>query len=76
MYEALNVALRAPVLPARRNAKGLRLRATDVDWMIGDGPEVTGTGEALLVAMTGRPIALVHLDGPGVDTLRRRLEAR
>lgn len=71
--EALGVALRAPVLPARWNAKGLRLHATDLDWTNGNGPEVTGPGEALLLALTGRPIALEQLDGPGLDTLRRRL---
>lgn len=46
--EALHVALRAPVLPARRNAKGLRLQATDLDWGKGDRPVVTGPGLDLL----------------------------
>ena len=73
--EALSVALRAPVLPARRNANGLRMCATDFAWTLGDGPEVTGTGEALLLALAGRPAALEHLDGPGLDTLRHRLRS-
>ncbi len=71
--EALGVALRAPVLPARRNAQGLRLRATDLDWTNGNGPEVTGPGEALLLVLAGRPAAVDELDGPGLDTLRQRL---
>ncbi|MEO6570864.1 MAG: maleylpyruvate isomerase family mycothiol-dependent enzyme [Ilumatobacteraceae bacterium] len=71
--EALAVALRAPVLPARANAKGLRCEATDLDWSTGDGPVVTGAGEALLLALAGRAVALDELDGPGLDELRRRV---
>jgi uncharacterized protein (TIGR03083 family) len=62
-----------PRLGARRYIKGLRLRATDVDWAHGKGPEVTGPGEALLMAMGGRPAAAVDLTGPGHATLVRRL---
>ena len=43
-----------PPLHTGRRAAGLRLRATDLDWQWGDGEEVTGTGEALLMALTGR----------------------
>ena len=45
-----------PRLGAGRRIRGLRLRATDVEWAHGRGPEVTGPGEALLMAMTGRSI--------------------
>ena len=76
LHAALGVALRAPVLPTRRNAAGLRLYATDLDWINGDGPEVTGPGEALLLALTGRPAALEQLDGDGLDTLRSRLRTK
>ncbi|OBA69070.1 DinB family protein [Mycobacterium sp. 1554424.7] len=62
-----------PRLGAGRRIRGLRLRATDVDWTHGRGPEVSGAGEALLMAMTGRPAALAELSGPGRDTLARRL---
>ncbi|OBK52673.1 maleylpyruvate isomerase family mycothiol-dependent enzyme [Mycobacterium sp. 1081908.1] len=62
-----------PRLGAGRRIRGLRLRATDVDWTHGTGPEVSGPGEALLMAMTGRPAALAELGGPGRDTLARRL---
>jgi uncharacterized protein (TIGR03083 family) len=51
---------------------GLRLVATDVDWSHGDGPEVRGPAETLLMATCGRRVALSDLDGPGVDTLRSR----
>ncbi|OBC02972.1 maleylpyruvate isomerase family mycothiol-dependent enzyme [Mycobacterium sp. 852002-40037_SCH5390672] len=62
-----------PRLGAGRRIRGLRLRATDVEWTHGDGPEVTGPGEALLLAMTGRPAALADLDGPGVAKLATRV---
>jgi uncharacterized protein (TIGR03083 family) len=62
-----------PRLGAGRRIRGLRLRATDIDWAHGRGPEVTGPGEALLMAMSGRPAALADLCGSGLDTLARRL---
>lgn len=62
-----------PRLGAGRRIRGLRLRATDVDWAHGKGPEVTGPGEALLMAMSGRPAAVADLAGPGRDTLAARL---
>ena len=65
-----------PRLGAGRRIRGLRLRATDVDWAHGRGPEVTGPGEALLMAMTGRPAALADLTGPGHATLAARLGVR
>lgn len=62
-----------PRLGAGRRIRGLRLRATDVDWTHGRGPEVAGPGEALLMAMAGRPAALDDLGGPGRATLAARL---
>ncbi|RAV12780.1 DinB family protein [Mycolicibacterium sp. GF69] len=62
-----------PRLGAGRRIRGLRLRATDVDWTHGQGAEVTGPGEALMMAMTGRPAALADLDGPGKAILGQRL---
>lgn len=62
-----------PRLGAGRRIRGLRLRATDLDWTHGDGPEVTGPGEALLMAMTGRAAALADLAGPGRGTLAGRV---
>jgi uncharacterized protein (TIGR03083 family) len=62
-----------PRLGAGRRIRGLHLRATDVTWEHGSGTEVLGTGEALLMAMTGRPAAVEELDGPGRSTLAARL---
>ena len=60
---------------ARKRAAGLRLVASDLDWAHGDGPEVVGTGEAVLLAICGRPVVLDELSGAGVDRLRTRVAA-
>ena len=52
---------------AKKRVAGLRLVATDVDWSHGSGPEVSGPGEAILLAASGRPAGLAELDGAGVD---------
>ncbi|MFY0407746.1 maleylpyruvate isomerase family mycothiol-dependent enzyme [Solicola sp. PLA-1-18] len=73
LVAVLDFSLKAPTLPARANAKGLRLVATDLDWSHGSGAEVTGPGEALLMTIAGRAHALGDLSGEGLDTLRARL---
>ena len=60
---------------AKKRVAGLRLLATDVGWSHGEGPEVSGAGEAILLVASGRPVALDELSGPGVETLGRRLAA-
>lgn len=60
------------LIGAKRRVAGLRLQASDADWATGDGPQVSGPLLALVMAMTGRPAALAHLTGPGVDTLASR----
>ena len=47
----------------------VRLTAADADVSIGDGPEVTGAALSLLLAVSGRRVALDDLDGPGVGAL-------
>lgn len=61
------------VFRAKRRTRGLSFRATDVDWRWGAGPEVSGPGEALLLAVLGREAALADLDGEGLPTFRGRL---
>jgi uncharacterized protein (TIGR03083 family) len=60
----------------RRIVEGLRLVAQDVDWTHGDGPEVRGSGDALLLAITGRPVERGELTGPGASTLLARISQR
>lgn len=52
---------------------GLRFEAEDLDWSSGEGAEVRGSGEAVLLAITGRVVALDDLEGDGVAVLRGRL---
>ncbi|WP_147251512.1 hypothetical protein [Blastococcus sp. TBT05-19] len=58
---------------SKRTVSGLRFEADDLDWAAGSGSVVRGGAEALLLAMTGRSVALDRLSGGGVPTLRSRL---
>jgi uncharacterized protein (TIGR03083 family) len=60
-----------PGFVPRGRLAGLRLRATDLDWTSGEGAEVSGPGEALMMAMAGRQVALAELTGAGVAELSR-----
>ncbi len=57
----------------RKRISGLRLVADGLDWSWGQGPETTGSGEALILVLTGRPVGPDELDGPGAATLYARL---
>jgi uncharacterized protein (TIGR03083 family) len=54
---------------ARELVARTSLRAADADVSIGNGPEVSGPALSLLLAVSGRRVALEDLDGPGVPTL-------
>ncbi|PTR32292.1 uncharacterized protein (TIGR03083 family) [Rhodococcus sp. OK519] len=73
LIPALDFARYAPPIGAIRRVRGLRLVATDVDWASGTGPEIRGSGEALLMSMAGRPGVLDELEGSGLATLRGRI---
>jgi uncharacterized protein (TIGR03083 family) len=60
---------------SKQRAAGLRFQATDVTWSHGEGPEVQGPGEAILLALAGRPVVLDELTGDGLATLRSRVAA-
>lgn len=59
----------------RTRTAGLRLRASDGPFTAGTGPLVTGPTLALVMTMAGRASYLDRLDGPGVPTLRSRLQS-
>lgn len=61
-------------LPVRSKTRvrGLRLTATDGRFGAGDGPRVSGTTMALVMAMAGRIDYVDELDGDGVAVLRER----
>lgn len=60
---------------SKQRMKGLRWTATDVDWGSGDGPEVTGTAEALILLSSGRPAPIAEVSGEGVANLEERVAA-
>jgi uncharacterized protein (TIGR03083 family) len=71
----LNYALSSPATRGAKRARGVRLIATDLDWFHGEGPEVTGPAEALMMAMAARPDALNQLAGSGKALLAQRIRA-
>jgi uncharacterized protein (TIGR03083 family) len=52
---------------------GLRLAATDLNWSFGEGVDVRGPAESLMLAIAGRPAALPDLAGEGVAELAGRI---
>jgi uncharacterized protein (TIGR03083 family) len=73
LHTALTLTLKSPALRGARRTRGVRMVATDLDWSYGSGPEVSGPGEALLMAMAARPDALNQVSGPGKDILAQRI---
>jgi uncharacterized protein (TIGR03083 family) len=61
------------LIGAKRRADGLTLRATDVVWSAGTGPEVTGPLVSIILAITGRRAGLADLSGDGLATLTARV---
>jgi len=58
---------------AKEHLDAVRVTATDSDVSVGDGPEVRGPSLSLLLALSGRRVALAELDGPGVALLANQL---
>ncbi|HZE39175.1 MAG TPA: maleylpyruvate isomerase family mycothiol-dependent enzyme [Stackebrandtia sp.] len=73
LRHGLDFLPRARAIGTPKRIRGLRLVAEDIGWELGDGPEVRGTGEAVLMGVSGRVEVLDELSGDGVDVLRRRL---
>jgi hypothetical protein len=61
---------------ARKRFAGYRITASDVDWTVGDGPDVRGPIDAVVLLLTGRPAGLTRLTGAGADALRERQVAQ
>jgi uncharacterized protein (TIGR03083 family) len=60
------------LIGAKRRISGLQLRATDAKWTHGDGPEVFGPLQSLILAMTGRKGSHRDLGGEGLGVLANR----
>ncbi|TCP52099.1 uncharacterized protein (TIGR03083 family) [Tamaricihabitans halophyticus] len=76
LVEVLRFALLAPPIGAFVRARGLRLEATDLDFTRGNGPEVQGPAESILMAIAGRRGAVDELSGPGQPILSNRIAAK
>jgi uncharacterized protein (TIGR03083 family) len=60
------------IIGAKRRIAGVTLKANDVEWSNGEGPEVSGPMIAILLAMTGRKEAHRDLSGEGLVILASR----
>ncbi|MEI5101017.1 maleylpyruvate isomerase family mycothiol-dependent enzyme [Streptomyces sp. PmtG] len=71
VLRSLRLQARTPVSfgGAKELTARVRLTATDTDLSLGSGPDVRGTALALLLAVSGRRVALDDLEGPGLATL-------
>ncbi|TWF77056.1 uncharacterized protein (TIGR03083 family) [Pseudonocardia hierapolitana] len=71
VVRALRLQARTPASfgGAKEIVARVRLTAADTDVSIGEGPDVTGSALSLLLAVSGRRVALGDLDGPGVGML-------
>jgi hypothetical protein len=61
--------------PGRKLFEGLRATATDAEWTAGDGIDIAGPIEPLVLTLAGRLTALDQLHGDGIATLRLRAAA-
>ena len=60
------------IFGAKKRIAGFKLTATDMDWSHGEGPEVSGPAEALVMMMAGRLVAFDDLSGEGKAALVTR----
>ena len=72
------LALRGPLTVVvggspRERVRGVRLVAEGIDWRHGEGPEVRGSPEALILLLNGRPVGRDELSGPGAPAVLAHL---
>ena len=72
---ALRVQARTPAAfgGAKELLSTVRVTATDSDISLGAGPHISGPTLSLLLALTGRLVAIDDLEGPGVGHLAGKL---
>lgn len=73
LLAVLDFVRRSPTIRGAKRTRGITLVATDLDWSAGEGSEVRGPAEALLMVMAGRRDGLRDLSGPGMQGLAARL---
>jgi uncharacterized protein (TIGR03083 family) len=65
--------IKTPLFATKPAVAGLKLVATDIDHTVGDGPEVEGPAEAIIMAAGGRSAAFADLTGDGLGQLSGRV---
>jgi uncharacterized protein (TIGR03083 family) len=60
------------IMGTKRRIAGVTLKANDVEWTHGEGPEVVGPMIAIVLAMAGRTDAHRDLSGEGLATFTSR----
>ncbi|MDJ0768995.1 MAG: maleylpyruvate isomerase family mycothiol-dependent enzyme [Ilumatobacter sp.] len=60
----------ATTLVDRKPLDGVKLAPSDIDWAFGDGAEITGPAEAIMMALADRPVALDEISGEGAARWR------
>lgn len=58
---------------SQKRCEGVRLRATNADFEVGEGADAAGPIEGVLLVLAGRAAGLDDLSGPGVAVLEPRL---
>jgi uncharacterized protein (TIGR03083 family) len=71
--DRLRVALDEVVRAEKTRCRGITIRATDLLFEQGSGPVLEGSGEALLMTLSGRGSALTELTGMGFEVMAGRL---
>lgn len=56
---------------AKELLREIQLRAVEGEVLLGTGPVVSGPALSLLLAISGRRVAVEDLEGPGIATLTR-----
>ncbi len=71
VVRALRLQARTPASfgGAKELVTRVRLTAADAGVSVGHGPEVSGPALSLLLAVTGRRVALADIEGPGLPAL-------
>jgi uncharacterized protein (TIGR03083 family) len=57
----------------RNRIQGVKLVADDLDWSHGEGPEVHGSAETILMLLYARPMGPSELTGHGAEKIYERL---
>jgi len=60
---------KADILVKRPPLDGIKLQAADMDWSFGQGAEISGSAEAIMMALAQRPV-LDELSGDGLANWR------